>query len=103
MLAWAKSPTAAPKPKLGIAMSYLPNQRDALLVYLWRIELSKNRAKRSIKPFMISRKNSLFANTQSYAQSSAILFIFIMTAKANELDTYRQGTEESAEALYRRQ
>jgi len=91
MLAWAKTRNAAPKSKLGIALTYLLNQWDALTAYLLdgRIELSNNRAERSIKPFVISRKNFLFANTPSGAQSSAILFSLIETAKENGLDPYR--------------
>lgn len=54
-----------------------------------RIELSNNRAERSIKPFVISRKNFLFANTPSDARSSAVLFSLIKTAKENVLDPYR--------------
>ena len=46
-------------------------------------------AERSIKPFVIGRKNFLFANTPSGAQSSAILFSMIQTAKENGLDPYR--------------
>jgi Transposase and inactivated derivatives len=91
MSAWAKTRNAAPKSKLGIALTYLLNQWDALTAYLLdgRIELSNNRAERSIKPFVISRKNFLFANTPSGAQSSAILFSLIETAKENGLDPYR--------------
>ena len=54
-----------------------------------RIELSNNRAERSIKPFVISRKNFLFANTPMGAQSSAVIFSLIETAKENKLDPYR--------------
>ena len=91
MLAWAKTRNAAPKSKLGIALNYLKNQWPTLIVYLedGRIELSNNRAERSIKPFVISRKNFLFANTPRGAQSSAIMFSLIETAKENGLDPYR--------------
>ena len=51
--------------------------------------MSNNRAERSIKPFVISRKNFLFANTPAGAQSSAVLFSLIETAKENCLDPYR--------------
>ena len=89
--AWARSRAAAPKSKLGIALNYLLNQWDSLTAYLLdgRIELSNNRAERSIKPFVISRKNFLFANTPSGARSSAVLFSLIETAKENGLDPYR--------------
>ena len=54
-----------------------------------RIELSNNRAERSIKPFVISRKNFLFANTPDGAKSTAALFSLIETAKEEGLDPYR--------------
>ena len=54
ILAWSKTRTAAPKSKLGIALNYLKNQWPTLITYLedGRIELSNNRAERSIKPFV---------------------------------------------------
>ena len=57
-----------------------------------RIEVSNNRAERSIKPFVISRKNFLFANTTNGAQSCAVLFSLIETAKENHLDPCRYLT-----------
>ena len=91
MLAWANTRTAAPKTKLGVALTYLKNQWNSLNNFLLdgRIELSNNRAERSIKPFVISRKNFLFANTQLGAKSSAVIFSLIETAKENGLDPYR--------------
>ena len=94
MLAWANTRNAAPKSKLGIALNYLKNQWPTLIVYLedGRIELSNNRAERSIKPFVISRKNFLFANTPGGARSSAVIFSLIETARENGLDPYRYLT-----------
>lgn len=91
MLLWANSRNAAPKSKLGIALTYLKNQWPNLVNYLkdGRLELSNNIAERSIKPFVISRKNFLFANTPSGASSSAVIFSMIETAKANGLDPYK--------------
>jgi Transposase and inactivated derivatives len=91
MLAWANTRNAAPKSKLGEALNYLKNHWSTLIVYLedGRIELSNNRAERSIKPFVISRKNFLFANTAKGAQGSAVMFSLIETAKENGLDPYR--------------
>ena len=93
-MAWSKTRTAAPKSKLGIALNYLKNQWPTLTTYLQdgRIELSNNRAERSIKPFVISRKNFLFANTTNCAQSCAVLFSLIETAKENVLDLCRYLT-----------
>ena len=91
MLAWANTRAAAPKSALGKALAYLIDQWPYLCNYLkdGRLELSNNRAERSIKPFVIDRKNFLFANTPSGAKSSAVIFSLIETAKENSLDPYR--------------
>lgn len=100
MLAWANTRNAAPKSKLGVALTYLKNQWESLSNFLLdgRIELSNNRAERSIKPFVMARKNFLFANTPLGAQSSAIIFSLIETAKENRLDPYRYLTFVLTEA-----
>ena len=54
-----------------------------------RLELSNNRAERSIKPFVMGRKNWLFSNTPAGAQSSAVIYSLIETAKENDLNPYR--------------
>ena len=104
MLAWANTRNAAPKSKLGIALNYVKNQWTDLTAYLQdgRIELSNNRAERSIKPFVISRKNFLFANTAGGAQGSAVMFSLIETAKENGLDPYRYLTWVLTEAPKRK-
>lgn len=91
MLTWAETRNAAPKSKLGQALTYLKNQWPYLTNFLLdgRIELSNNRAERSIKPFVIARKNFLFANTPGGAQASAVIFSLIETAKENGMDPYR--------------
>ena len=53
-----------------------------------QINIDNNRAERAIKPFVIGRKNWLFANTGNGAKSSAILYSLIETAKANGLISY---------------
>ncbi len=50
-----------------------------------RLELSNNRAERAIKPFVIGRRNWLFTNTPAGADSSAIVYSIIETAKENKL------------------
>ena len=91
LFAWAETRAAAPKSALGKALHYLNEQRHYLEGYLkdGRLELSNNRAERSIKPFVIDRKNFLFANTPEGAQGSAVMFSLIETAKENGLDPYR--------------
>ena len=81
----------APKSALGKAIYYLLEQWPYLTRYLedGRLELSNNRAERSIKPFVMGRKNWLFAKTAGGAQASAVIYSLMETAKENELDPYR--------------
>ena len=94
MFTWANSRTAAPKSALGKALNYLKEQWPYLTNYLkdGRLEISNNRAERSIKPFVIDRKNFLFANTPKGAAGSAVMFSMIQTAIENGLDPYRYLT-----------
>ena len=94
MFAWANSRTAAPKSALGKAFHYLKEQWPYLTNYLkdGRLEISNNRAERSIKPFVIDRKNFLFANTLKGAAGSAVMFSLIQTAIENGLDPYKYLT-----------
>ena len=93
LLVWANDTISktAPKSALGKALHYLLEQWPYLVRYLedGRLELSNNRAERSIKPFVMGRKNWLFANTPAGAQSSAVIYSLIETAKENKLDPYR--------------
>lgn len=94
LLAWANTRAAAPKSTLGKALSSLKEQWPYLLNYLkdGRLELSNNRAECSIKPFVIDRKNFLFANISSGAKSSTVIFSLIQTAMEDGLDPYRYLT-----------
>ena len=94
MFAWANSRTAAPKSALGKAFHYLKEQWPYLTNYLkdGSLEISNNRAERSIKPFVIDRKNFLFANTPKGATGSAVMFSLIQTAIENGLDPYNYLT-----------
>ncbi len=78
----------------GKAFTYLREQWPYLTNYLkaGRLEISNNRAERSIKPFVLDRKNFLFANTPKGATGSAIMFSLIQTAIENNLDPYRYLT-----------
>lgn len=84
----AKNPVA--KSLLGTALTYAVNQEEKLRRFLedGRIEISNNRAERSIKPFVIGRKNWLFCNTPKGAKSSAIIYSVIETAKEHGLKPF---------------
>ena len=91
LYAWADTrKNVAPKSMLGKAIYYLKEQRIYLERYLLdgRLESTNNRAERSIKPFVIDRKNFLFANTPNGANSTAVTFSILETAKENRLDPY---------------
>ncbi len=87
---WAVSLKAVPKTGIGTAAHYALSQRKYLERYLLdgRLEISNNRAERSIKPFVIDRKNFLFANTPRGAKASAVMFSLIETAKENRLNPF---------------
>ena len=99
-LAWGATRTASSKSKLGEALTYLHNNGKELSEYLndGRLEISNNIAERSIKPFVIDRKNFLFSNTPNGATASAVTFSIIQTAIANNLDPYAYLTYIFTEA-----
>ena len=76
--------------KLRQAIGYSLRQKEKLVRFLDepRLEIDNNRAERSIKPFVIGRKNWLFSNTPNGARSSAIIYSLIITAKLNKLKPY---------------
>lgn len=79
---------ALPKGATAKAINYCRNQWPKLLGFLQdgRLEIDNNRAERSIKPFVIGRKNWLFANTASGAHASATIYSVVETAKENGLN-----------------
>lgn len=76
-----------PKSAFGKAIAYCLNQWNDLTTFLLdgQLEIDNNRAERSIKPFVIGRKNFLFSNTPKGARGSAIIYSLIETAKENRL------------------
>jgi hypothetical protein len=91
---WLLKLNAIPKTPVGEAARYALKQEKYLRRYLLdgRCEISNNRAERSIKPFVIDRKNFLFANTPRGARASAIMFSIIETAKENGLNPFEYLT-----------
>ena len=87
---WIEGLAALPNTLLGKAVHYAQSQRKYLERYLLdgRLEISNNRAERSIKPFVIGRKNWIFANTPNGARASAIYYSLIESAKENGLNPF---------------
>ena len=68
---------------LSYACAHMPYVRNVLED--GRLEFSNNIAERSVKSFVISRKNSLFSNTPRGAEASAGAYSIMETAKLNGL------------------
>lgn len=79
-----------PKSTFGKAVQYCLNQWEKLQGFLLdgRLEIDNNRAERTIKPFVIGRKNWLFSNTPRGARTSAIVYSIVETAKENGLKPF---------------
>jgi transposase len=76
--------------KLGKAVTYALNQKKPLHAFLLdgQIEISTNRVENQIRPFVVGRKNYLFAATVDGAKASAIAYSILQTAIANNLNPY---------------
>ncbi len=79
-----------PKGLLGKAVTYTLNQWRRLVGYIedGHACIDNNMAENSIRPFVLGRKNWLFAGTPEGAEASALLYSLIETAKANKLEPY---------------
>ena len=79
-----------PSSHLGEAMKYVTNQWEKLVRYLDHplLHPDNNIVENAIRPFVIGRKNWLFADTPLGAYASATLYTLIESAKANGLDPY---------------
>ncbi len=74
----------------GKAIGYAINQWPKLIRYCddGNLHISNIRAENAIRPFVIGRKNWLFADTPKGARASATLYSLIETAKANGVEPY---------------
>ena len=79
-----------PKSPAGKAIRYCINIWNKLIVFLkdGRLEISNNRAERTIKSLVLSRKNFLFCKTQRGANACAVIFSIVETAKENSLNPF---------------
>ena len=65
-------------------------QKGKLYLFLSnpKVEMTNNLAERTVKPYVINRKNFLFSDTEKGADASAAVMSIIETAKRNTLDVY---------------
>lgn len=87
---WLDALAVLPSSLLGKAITYGKNQRKYLERYFLdgRLEISNNRAERSIKTAVIGRKNWLFSNTPNGARASAVYYSLVVTARENGLNPF---------------
>ena len=74
----------------GKALFYLDSQWAKLVRVLddGRIPLDTNAVERAIRPFVIGRRNWMFADTPKGAKASANLYSLVETAKANGIEPW---------------
>ena len=84
-------PQVPPKSLLGKAIQYTLNQWERLVGYLEAgfLKPDNNIAENAIRPFVLGRKNWLFAAGPKGAHASATMFSLIETAKANGIEPYQ--------------
>ena len=80
-----------PQSLTGKAMYYLNHQWPKLVRVLddGRLPLDTNLVENAIRPFVVGRKNWLFADSVAGARASANLYGLIETAKANRIEPGR--------------
>ena len=90
LFACVESANPLPGSHLDIAVNYVVKRKAELSVFVDNPEVAidNNRAERAIKPFVMARKNFLFADTEKGAEASADVFSIIETAKMNDLDVF---------------
>ena len=87
---WVEKLDPAPGSKLEDAVVYARNQKTYLNAFLdhGEVDISNNAAENAIRPFVVGRKNWLFSDTPKGADSSAIVYTMVESAKANGLEPY---------------
>ena len=87
---WLKSIRPEKGSKLEDAVRYSLNQKQQLMAFLdyGDVPISNNLAENAIRPFVAGRKNWLFCGSVKGAESSAIVYSLVETAKANDMEPY---------------
>ena len=90
--AWAKEAIlkVPEQSATGRGLQYCINQEQFLRVFLSNgdVPMDNNLAEQAIRPFTIGRKNWVSINSKGGAESSAILYSLVETAKANGIHVY---------------
>lgn len=91
---WVDKQTTVRGSRLDKAVQYIRNRKASLEVYMedGRCSFSNNASERSVKPFVMGRKNWLFSDTPGGAEASEMVYTIIETAKANGVNVYHYLT-----------
>ena len=87
---WLDSQAPVRNSRLDKAVTYIRNRKQLLSVYLEDgcCSFSNNASERSVKPFVMGRKNWLFSDTPNGATASSLVYTMVETAKANGVNPY---------------
>jgi transposase len=87
----ARLHTVLPSSLLGKALHYLASQWPKLVRFVddGQYPLDNNACENAIRPFVIGRRNWLFADTVGGANASANLYSLLQTCVVNGIDGYR--------------
>jgi transposase len=86
-----KKDQTPPKGLLGMAIQYALARWPKLVRYLEHCSITpdNNAAENAIRPFVVGRKNWLFAGSPSGADAAATIYSLIETAKACGIEPYK--------------
>ena len=90
-----KQTLVPPKSPIAKAINYTLRHWGGLMRYCedGRYLIDNNHTEREIKPFVIARKNFLFAGSQEGARALCLHFSLIRSAKLHKLDPYQYYVE----------
>lgn len=92
--AWVKARLAdtsvLPRGKTAEGLNYCINQEKYLRVFLTNgnVPIDNSASERAIRPFTLGRKNWVLINSIKGAQSSAVAYSIVETAKSNDLNVF---------------
>ncbi len=80
----------SPRSRLGEKLTYIANQWDGLLVFLYdgRVEMDSNFVENRIRPIKLTAKNALFAGHDEGASAWGCIASLIETCKMNGVEPY---------------
>ncbi len=90
-LVWLEKQNPVKGSRMAKAVTYIRNRVPYMKNYLedGRCSFTNNLSENSIRPFVVGRKGWLFSNTPAGAETSAIIYTLVETAKANGVNVYQ--------------